>query len=216
MKLLIGYLIISISLLLVFSTGLVVQTGMALVPVPFDAISYYYIFFNFAVVGVLAVFYQKGIPKFVAQGYLVIISITMCWIFVRFLPDWTLWILLGVLALYDLCAVLTPCGPLKLLVNIMQDRPQNEQIPALLYEARVQNTNNITRNRVTNNVSSSTSSAPSRPPPIPASSTKPVINHTVSTREEQQQQNVQTNVELNRDVENQTVRANATTRPTRH
>ena len=32
----------------------------------------------------------------------------------------------------DLCAVLTPCGPLKLLINLAQTR--NEAIPALLYE----------------------------------------------------------------------------------
>lgn len=34
--------------------------------------------------------------------------------------EWTGWCLLVVLALYDLCAVLTPCGPLKALVNLMQ------------------------------------------------------------------------------------------------
>lgn len=37
------------------------------------------------------------------------------------------------LALYDLCAVLTPCGPLKVLVGLMQER--NEPLPGLLYEA---------------------------------------------------------------------------------
>lgn len=37
------------------------------------------------------------------------------------------------LALYDLCAVLTPCGPLKVLVHLMQER--NEPLPGLLYEA---------------------------------------------------------------------------------
>lgn len=39
------------------------------------------------------------------------------------------------LALYDLCAVLTPCGPLKLLVGLMQER--NEPLPGLLYEAHL-------------------------------------------------------------------------------
>ena len=39
------------------------------------------------------------------------------------------------LALYDLCAVLTPCGPLKMLVGLMQER--NEPLPGLLYEANI-------------------------------------------------------------------------------
>ena len=39
------------------------------------------------------------------------------------------------LALYDLCAVLTPCGPLKVLVGLMQER--NEPLPGLLYEAEL-------------------------------------------------------------------------------
>jgi hypothetical protein len=39
------------------------------------------------------------------------------------------------LALYDLCAVLTPCGPLKMLVGLMQER--NEPLPGLLYEANL-------------------------------------------------------------------------------
>ena len=39
------------------------------------------------------------------------------------------------LALYDLCAVLTPCGPLKMLVGLMQDR--EDSLPGLLYEAQL-------------------------------------------------------------------------------
>ena len=36
------------------------------------------------------------------------------------LGEWFVWCLLGALALYDLCAVLTPCGPLRLLLNAVQ------------------------------------------------------------------------------------------------
>lgn len=49
--------------------------------------------------------------------------------------EWTGWSLLIMLALYDLCAVLTPCGPLKMLVGLMQER--NEPLPGLLYEAEL-------------------------------------------------------------------------------
>ena len=118
MKLLIGWLVCSTALLLAFSTGLVVQTGMILAQVPFDAISYSFIFYNFAIVGVTAVFYQKGIPPIITGGYLIVISVTMAWILLRYLPEWTSWALLALLAFYDLCAVLTPCGPLKWLVGM--------------------------------------------------------------------------------------------------
>ena len=45
-------------------------------------------------------------------------------------------VLLVTLAFYDLCAVLTPCGPLKALVEMAQSR--NDGIPGLLYEAQVE------------------------------------------------------------------------------
>ena len=41
--------------------------------------------------------------------------------------------MLFVLAIYDLCAVLTPCGPLRALVTLMQE--YNTPMPGLLYEA---------------------------------------------------------------------------------
>ena len=46
----------------------------------------------------------------------------------------TAWCLLFMLAMYDLCAVLTPCGPLKALVNLMQheDAPDMVRIKRLL------------------------------------------------------------------------------------
>lgn len=40
------------------------------------------------------------------------------------------------LALYDLCAVLTPCGPLRALVNAMQE-DGSPDMPGLLYEAHL-------------------------------------------------------------------------------
>ena len=51
--------------------------------------------------------------------------------------QWTVWSLLVALALYDLCAVLTPCGPLRKLVELAQER--QDPIPGLLYEAEVGN-----------------------------------------------------------------------------
>ena len=89
--------------------------------------------YNFAAGGIVAVFWQKGVPRIITQGYLVTVSVIMAWILTK-LPEWTSWALLVALALYDLCAVLTPCGPLKALVKLAQER--KDPIPGLLYEAR--------------------------------------------------------------------------------
>ena len=53
------------------------------------------------------------------------------------MSQWTGWTLLVALALYDLCAVLTPCGPLRQLVKLAQEH--QDPIPGLLYEADVGN-----------------------------------------------------------------------------
>jgi hypothetical protein len=50
------------------------------------------------------------------------------------IPAVTTWVLLAAMAIYDLIAVLTPHGPLQMLVTLAVDR--GDEIPALVYEAR--------------------------------------------------------------------------------
>lgn len=99
---------------------------------PIDSISFFLLLFNFTVVGVLSVF-AAGFPIVVRQGYMVSLGIIVAAWFTR-LPEWTTWALLVALALYDLVAVLVPGGPLKLLVELASSR--DEELPALIYEAR--------------------------------------------------------------------------------
>ena len=100
-----------------------------------DQISFYIVMYNFAIVGVVAVFYQKGIPTFINQSYLVATSVIVAWQ-LSYFNDWMAWTLLIMLALYDLFAVLSPCGPLKALVNLMS-KDDAPSMPGLLYEARL-------------------------------------------------------------------------------
>ncbi|KAK8617161.1 hypothetical protein V6N13_117128 [Hibiscus sabdariffa] len=100
--------------------------------VPVDCITFLVLLFNFAVIGVLAVFMSK-MAIVVTQGYLVLIGMLVAYWF-TLLPEWTTWVLLVAMALYDLAAVLLPVGPLRLLVELAMSR--EEDIPALVYEAR--------------------------------------------------------------------------------
>ncbi|XP_021286422.1 presenilin-like protein At2g29900 isoform X2 [Herrania umbratica] len=100
--------------------------------VPIDCITFLVVLFNFAAVGVLAVFMSQ-MAIFVTQGYLVLIGMLVAYWF-TLLPEWTTWVLLVAMALYDLAAVLLPVGPLRLLVELAVSR--DEDIPALVYEAR--------------------------------------------------------------------------------
>ncbi|TYZ58950.1 hypothetical protein PybrP1_001810 [[Pythium] brassicae (nom. inval.)] len=133
-RLLIGYMMFSSAMLLGLLGGNILTIAIAQSDVIVDAFSVLFSMYNFAVVGVIAIFYQKGTSKGLGQIYLVLTSVIMAWQLGQF-PEWSTWALVVVLAFYDLCAVLTPCGPLKWLVNLVQQ--EGRPLPGLLYEADV-------------------------------------------------------------------------------
>ena len=67
MKFLIGYMVLSSSMLLGFLGGLVAQTCVDIYGIPVDVITFYFALWNFAVVGTVSIFYQKGIPTGITQ-----------------------------------------------------------------------------------------------------------------------------------------------------
>ncbi|XP_052175283.1 presenilin-like protein At1g08700 isoform X3 [Diospyros lotus] len=100
--------------------------------IPIDSITCFVLLLNFTVVGVLSVF-SGAVPIFLRQAYMVALGIIVAAWFTK-LPEWTTWVLLVALAVYDLVAVLAPGGPLKILVELASSR--DEELPALVYEAR--------------------------------------------------------------------------------
>lgn len=97
-----------------------------------DFISFTYILVNFAMVGAVTLFFFPA-PLIWKQIYLIITGVVTAYVF-TWIPEWTTWVLLIAMAIYDVVAVLVPGGPLKMLVELAQER--EETIPALVYEAR--------------------------------------------------------------------------------
>ncbi|CAG8530177.1 4389_t:CDS:10 [Acaulospora morrowiae] len=96
--------------------------------IPLDYITLTFSLWNFATVGLISVFW-KG-PLLLQQIYLTVMSSLMAFSLTGLSP-WTTWILLGLLAVWDLIAVLCPFGPLRILVE--SSREDQREIPALLY-----------------------------------------------------------------------------------
>ena len=133
MKCLIGYMMLCSTTLLGFLGGHLYYVAIMIYNLPVDKLSYVLILWNFAAVGVLAIFFGRGIQNSVKQGYLIATSVILAW-HLNYFDAYTTWTLLFMLAMYDLCAVLTPCGPLKALVNLMS-KDEAPEMPGLLYEA---------------------------------------------------------------------------------
>ncbi|KAI9094414.1 Presenilin-domain-containing protein [Phlyctochytrium arcticum] len=132
MKVLFGFFTLVVTVLLaMFGWTLGVEL-LSVHNLTLDKITFVFFLWNLTVVGVLMIFY-KG-PLFLQQAYLVIMCSKMAFTLTK-LPALTTWILLALLAVWDLIAVLCPFGPLRILVEASQNNQR--EIPALLYTVMV-------------------------------------------------------------------------------
>ncbi|GBG31136.1 Presenilin [Hondaea fermentalgiana] len=87
---------------------------------PVDAVTLCIVCWNLGALGALAILWE-GAPQRLSRLSLLLASVALTWPFCS-LPELTLWFLVLFMVVWDLFAVLTPCGPFRYAMELEQER----------------------------------------------------------------------------------------------
>ncbi|KAH9382094.1 hypothetical protein HPB48_022615 [Haemaphysalis longicornis] len=97
---------------------------------PVDHVTCSFITWNIGMAGIAALYFDG--PFMMQQSYLVYMSVLMALVLEESLPEWTSWVLLVLISIWDVFAVLCVVGPLRMLLETAKER--NEPLfPALVF-----------------------------------------------------------------------------------
>eukprot|EP01064_Diplonema_japonicum_P013414 TRINITY_DN2097_c0_g1_i1.p1 TRINITY_DN2097_c0_g1~~TRINITY_DN2097_c0_g1_i1.p1 ORF type:complete len:372 (+),score=63.87 TRINITY_DN2097_c0_g1_i1:562-1677(+) len=92
--------------------------------VPYDIVTCCCVLWNFGVVGVVVI-YVAGHPR-MKQAYLILTAVILAW-FLAKLPEWSTWVLLGLLTCYDLYSVGAENGVVRMLLGHDSSEEEDEE-----------------------------------------------------------------------------------------
>ncbi|GJQ10431.1 hypothetical protein GpartN1_g4487.t1 [Galdieria partita] len=96
-----------------------------------DWLSLSFMMWNFSIGGVFVIFYHA--PRWLQHLYLILMASLLSWLF-RDFPNIVIGTLLAGLAIWDIYAVLSPRGPLRDMVELVSERGERTEFPALVYD----------------------------------------------------------------------------------
>lgn len=111
-----------------------------------DLITVVIAIWNFTALGLIAIFnVWTSSPLLLQQFYYVHNSAILAIVVIKALPGWAPWMLLSFLVIWDLFAVISPMGPLNLIID-MAERQGVSEMPGLVYTTVTQETGNRVAN----------------------------------------------------------------------